>query len=773
MTAVKVTEEARRPVQEPAGRVVVLDVGGMTCGACSARVERTLNRMEGVSGTVNFATGRAVAVVESPAQADAEFGGRIVDMVQAIEKAGYTARVAGAPSAPGEEPDEADEGRRERRGLWWRLGLTILLGIPLADLSIANALSPQTRFDGWQWVLVALALPIATWCAWPFHRGALLAARQRTTTMDTLISLGIVAACVLSVYTIFFAPAEQIAAESGWSLLLSASGAIYLDVIPGVTAFVLIGRILEAQAKSRAGGALRALARAGARDAALLLPDGREHRIPVAELKVGDTFVVRPGEIIATDGTVSSGHAAVDLSTMTGESAPVEIGAGDLVVGGTVALDGRLVVDAEKVGAETQLAQLVEMVERAQGEKAAAQRLADRISGFFVPLVLVVAVLTAVAWAVFGDGPGSGFSPALAVLVIACPCALGLATPMALMVASDRAAQEGIFIKSQHSLEVARTIDTVVLDKTGTVTEGRMSVVGTWPVEPGNEVLALIGAIEDASQHPVADAVAGYAQKRCGSFPAVAEYRSLAGLGAQGDVGGQKVLVGSARLIVQEGVELPQELQGWLETQQKDARGTVVAAVDGKVRFAAAIADTVKPSAAAAVARIHDLGLRTVLLTGDNATTANAVAASVGISEVIAEVLPAQKAEVVARLRAEGRSVAMVGDGVNDAPALAEADLGLALMSGTDVARAAADLLLLRGDLTVVPDAIVLARSTVSTMRWNLAWAFGYNVAAVPLAAAGLLNPIIGAAAMAFSSLFVVTNSLRLGITHRGADQHD
>nr|WP_269330313.1 heavy metal translocating P-type ATPase [Kineosporia babensis] len=739
-----------------------MDVEGMTCGACSARVERTLNRMDGVTGTVNFATGRAVATVtptETPSGED-DFGHRIVDMIEAITKAGYSARVAGAPVEDG-QPQTAHVPARRR--LWWRLGVTILFGVPLADLSIANALSPQSRYDGWEWVLIALALPIATWCAWPFHRAAWLAARQRTTTMDTLISLGILASCVLSVYTIFFAATEPSDSIGGWHLLFQAHGAIYLDVIPGVTAFVLIGRILESLAKSHAGNALRALASAGARDAALLMPDGREHRIPADQLRVGDRFVVRPGEVIPTDGTVHEGHAAVDVSTMTGESVPVEVGAGATVVGGTVALDGRLVVDAEKVGRETQIAQLVEMVERAQSEKAAAQRLADRISGFFVPLVLALAVATAAVWAAVGENLSSGFSPALAVIVVACPCALGLATPMALMVAADRAAREGVFIKSQHALEVARGIDTVVLDKTGTVTEGRMSVVASWPAAPDADVLRRAGAIEDASTHPVADAVSGYVQPGHGAFVAVENYRSLAGLGAEGQVEGHTVLVGSLRLMRERAIVPPADLQAWLAEQQKDARGTVVVAQDGQAVLALAVSDTVKPSAAAAIEQIHRLGLRTVLLTGDNRITAEAVAQTLGINEVVAEVLPAQKADVIAGLRAEGRSVAMVGDGVNDAPALAQADLGLALMSGTDVARAAADLLLLRGDLRVVPDAIELARATVSTMRWNLAWAFGYNVAAIPLAAAGLLNPIIAAAAMAFSSLFVVTNSLRLG----------
>jgi len=758
-----------------AGRVVVLDVEGMTCGACSARVERTLNRMDGVSGTVNFATGRAVASVSAPTGTAGplsaeDFGARIVDMVAAITKAGYSARVAGAPTDEDRPVGGSDSGRRM---LWWRLGVTIALGVPLADLSIANALSPQSRYDGWQWVLLALAVPVATWCAWPFHRAALAAARQRTTTMDTLISLGIIASSLLSVWTIFFAPEHQATAVGGWHLLFETQGAIYLDVIPGVTAFVLIGRILEAQAKAHAGGALRALAAAGARDAALLLPDGREHRIPAAELKVGDRFVVRPGEIVPTDGTVHSGHAALDLSTMTGESGPVEAGPGASVVGGTVALDGRLVVDAEKVGRDTQMAQLVEMVERAQGEKAAAQRLADRISGWFVPLVLLVAALTAVAWALLDGSVSAGFSPALAVVVVACPCALGLATPMALMVASDRAAREGVFLKSQQALEVARSIDTVVLDKTGTVTEGRMSVVAVWTApdcegEAAAAALHRVGAVEDASTHPVADAVAGYVQDRHGVFAPVTDFRSLAGLGAQAEVDGHSVVVGSARLMEQRQVTLPELLTVWLREQQQAARGTVIAAQDGVVVHALAVADTIKPTAAAAIEAIHGLGLRTVLLTGDNRVTADAVAGTLGIGAVIAEVLPAQKADVVAGLQAQGRAVAMVGDGVNDAPALARADLGLALMSGTDVARAAADLLLLRGDLRVVPDSILLARATTTTIRWNLAWAFGYNAAAVPLAAAGLLNPIIAAAAMAFSSLFVVTNSLRLGATARG-----
>jgi Cu+-exporting ATPase len=757
---------------------LVLGISGMTCAACAARVQRTLNKVDGVTASVNFATGKATATV-SPAipawRVGEPVAGVVADLIDAVARTGYAATLPEPRLVPGPcgardgtldgedllagTPDPAEARRRSLRR---RLMVSLVLVVPLGDLSIASALTPRARFPGWQWVLLVLAAPVATWCAWPFHLAAVRAARHRTTTMDTLISLGVIAAAVLSVYTMFVnADAGHV---TGGQLLLRSSGAIYLDVVAGVTVFVLIGRVLEAQARRRTGGALRALAAAGARNTTVLDPDGRERIVPTEQVRVGDRLLVRPGDVVPTDGEVLSGRAAIDQSSMTGESRPVEVRAGDAAVGGTVALDGLLTIRATRVGRDTRLAQLVAMVERAQGEKAAIQRLADRVSGIFVPLVLALAAATAVGWGLATGSPGRAFSPALAVLVVACPCALGLATPMALLVASDRAARHGIFVTGQQALESARGIDTVVLDKTGTVTEGRLSVREAWFADGADPdlVLRLVGAAENASPHPLAVAVTQYARGRGVEVPLADDIRSLDGRGVSGSVEGHRLLVGSARLLADDDVDIPEGLARWVTDQEASAAVCVLGAVDGRAVVALALTDQIKASAAAAVERLHALGLRTVLLTGDHRAAALAVAAAVGVQEVIAGVLPAEKVAVVGRLQAQGRRVAMVGDGVNDGPALARADLGLALMSGTDVARAAADLLLCSGDLRVVPEAIELARSTLRTIRWNLVWAFGYNLAALPLAAAGLLNPVIAAAAMAFSSLFVVSNSLRL-----------
>ncbi|HET6502702.1 MAG TPA: copper-translocating P-type ATPase, partial [Amycolatopsis sp.] len=645
-----------------------------------------------------------------------------------------------------------------------RLVVALLAGVPLADLSITLALVPSLRFPGWAWVLMALTVPVVTWCAWPFHRKALSAARHGATSMDTLVSLGIIAATCWSLYTIFAFGGAAEPTDGAWGLILRPGGSVYLDVAAGVTIFLLAGRLFEAKAKRSAGDALRALAALGAKDVAVVDGEGRERRVPVAALRVGDRFVVRPGETVATDGEVVSGACTIDASAMTGESIPVEVAEGDAVIGGTVALSGRLVVDARKVGGDTQLARLVALVERAQHDKAAVQRLADRIAGVFVPAVLVLASLTLGAWLAFGAPAEAAVSAALAVLIIACPCALGLATPTALMVASGRGAQLGVFIKGHQALESARTIDTVVLDKTGTLTTGEITVVATHAAEGTSPTTLwrLTGAVEEASEHVIARAIAARARVEAGVLPGLESFESLPGLGARGTVAGQRVLVGSPRLLAETGIALPDELAEVRDGWAAAGRTTVAVACDETPIGLFAVADTVRPSAAGAVADLHRLGLRTVLLTGDNAATARAVAGEVGIDEVIAEVLPADKAGVVARLRAEGRTVAMVGDGVNDAPALAGADLGLALAAGTDVAIGAADLILVRTHLGVVPAALRLARATLRTIRGNLFWAFGYNVAALPLAASGVLNPLISGGAMALSSLFVVSNSLRL-----------
>jgi P-type Cu+ transporter len=724
-----------------------LAVSGMTCAACATRVERKLNKLDGVRASVNFATEKAA--VEVPG------GIGVEDLIGVVERAGYEAELV-EPETAGETEDG------QVRYLWRRLVVALLLGAPLADLSITMALVPSLRFAGWQWVLLAMTAPVVTWCAWPFHRKALVNARHGSSSMDTLVSLGIAAATCWSVYTMF-AHAQAASADGALGLLLRPGGSVYLDVAAGVTTFVLAGRLFEAKAKHRAGGALRALASVGAKDVTVLR-DGREERLPVSALRVGDEFVVRPGETIATDGEVLQGHCAVDTSAMTGESAPVEAGPGDVLVGGTVALSGRVVVRASRVGADTQLAQLVRLVERAQNDKAAVQRLADRISGWFVPAVCALAALTFLVWWSLSAPVEQAFSSALAVLIIACPCALGLATPTALLAASGRGAQLGVFIKGHQALESARAIDTVVLDKTGTLTTGQMTVVDVH-LAGDVERAALLrhaGAVEDASEHAVAKAIRALAADELGELPAVSDFSSLAGLGACGVVDGRAVLVGSARMIAECGVEIPAELDRARTGWEDEGRTTVVVAVDGEVWGVLAVADAVKPSAPRAIARLHELGLRTALLTGDNEATARAVASEVGIDEVLAEVLPADKAAKVAELREQGRTVAMVGDGINDGPAIARADLGMAVVTGTDVALGASDLILVREDLDVVPTAVGLARRTLSTIRGNLVWAFGYNVAALPLAAFGLLNPLIAAGAMALSSLFVVSNSLRL-----------
>ncbi|HEY1573902.1 MAG TPA: heavy metal translocating P-type ATPase, partial [Pseudonocardiaceae bacterium] len=714
------------------GEAVELTIGGMTCASCAARVERKLNKLDGVTATVNYATEKASVRTTRPVPP--------TELVAAVVHAGYTASVI-EPERPVED-DPADD--RHVRYLWRRLVVALLLAAPLGDLSITLALVPSLRFTGWQWVLLALTIPVVCWAAWPFHRAALVNLRHRSASMDTLVSMGITAATGWSIYTIFFNSQAGAGGSGVWGLIFRPGGSVYLEVAAVVTTFLLAGRLFEAKAKRRAGGALRALALLGAKDVAVLRDDV-EHRVPVGELRVGDLFVVRPGETVATDGEVVSGHSALDTSTMTGESVPGEIDAGDQVLGGTVALAGRLVVRATRVGRDTQLAQLVALVERAQTQKAGVQRLADRVSAVFVPIVIGLAVLTLAGWLLVDESPGRAVSSALAVLIIACPCALGLATPTALLVASGRGAQLGIFLKGHQALESARAIDTVVLDKTGTVTTGRMAVVDV-AVAAGvtrPSLLAAAGAVEDASEHAVATAIVTLARRELAEVPAVSSFVSLAGLGASGVVDGRSVVVGSARLMASRSFPVPPGLSEQRESWEALGRTTVLVAVDDVVVGMIALADTVKPSAALAVRELTELGLRTVLLTGDNAATARAVADQVGISDVIAEVLPDGKADVIVRLRGEGRSVAMVGDGVNDAPALAVADLGMAVVTGTDVALGAADLILVRDDLRVVPAAVRLARGTLRTIHGNLVWAFGYNVAAIPLAAFGLLNPLI------------------------------
>ncbi|BBY66195.1 heavy metal translocating P-type ATPase [Mycolicibacterium helvum] len=723
---------------------VELDVSGMSCAACAARVETKLNKLDGVRASVNFAT--RVASIDAPGSMPAE------DLCAVIRKAGYDAAPRSASSAEPVDPDD-----RVARNLLRRLALAAVLFVPLADLSVMFAVVPSTRFAGWEWVLTALAAPIVTWAAWPFHRVALRNARHGTASMETLISVGVTAATLWSLYTIFFGHHDR-QTRGIWQALLG-SDAIYLEVAAGVTVFILAGRYFEAKAKSRAGSALRALAALSAKNVSVLLADGSEMVLPADELAEQQRFVVRPGETIAADGLVVEGSAAIDVSAMTGEATPSRAHPGEPVIGGTVVLDGRLIVEAAAVGSDTQFAGMVRLVEEAQAQKADAQRLADRIAGVFVPAVFGIAALTAIGWLLAGADADRVFSAALAVLVIACPCALGLATPTAMMVASGRGAQLGIFLKGHRALEAIRAVDTVVFDKTGTLTTGHLAVTEVTAADgwQRDEVLALAAAVEVASEHAVAIAIAAATDER----RPLEDFRAHPGRGVTGTVSGRRVVVGRPSWTAEQ-AEVAEHLQSPRRSGESRGETVVFVAVDGQVCGAIAVADAVKESAADAVAALHRKGLRTVLLTGDNAAAAGAVAAQVGIDEVIAEVLPEGKVDVIEQLREQGRVVAMVGDGINDGPALASADLGLAIGRGTDVAIGAADIILVRDDLDIVPQALDLARATMRTIRTNLFWAFGYNVAAIPIAAAGLLNPLIAGAAMAFSSFFVVSNSLRL-----------
>ncbi|MFD3311664.1 heavy metal translocating P-type ATPase [Streptomyces sp. NPDC058694] len=737
---------------------IELTIGGMTCASCAARVEKKLNRMDGVTATVNYATEKAKV---SYAQ-----GVLVTDLIATVVKTGYTAE---EPPPPRLEPPAADVGRSapdpELAALRERLTVSVLLSIPVVLLSMVPAL----QFDNWQWLALTLAAPVVVWGGLPFHRAAFTNARHGAATMDTLISIGTLAAFGWSLWALFFGDAGMEGMrDEGFSLTVSrmeGSSAIYLEVAAGVVALILLGRYLEARSKRRAGAALRALMELGSKDVTVVR-DGREVRVPVAALAVGDRFVVRPGEKVATDGTVVEGSSAVDASMLTGESVPVDVTVGSAVTGATVNAGGRLVVEASRVGADTQLARMARLVEDAQNGKAQVQRLADRVSGIFVPVVLLIAVGTFGGWRGVTGDTAAAFTAAVAVLIIACPCALGLATPTALMVGTGRGAQLGILIKGPEVLESTRRVDTVVLDKTGTVTTGRMTLQEVYTADGTDEerVLRLAGALEHASEHPVARAVAEGAEARTGPLAAVGGFESVAGLGVRGTVEGHEVLVGRARLLEEAGIALPDELVAFKARAEEDGRTAVAVAWDGAARGVVTVADAVKETSAEAVRALRALGLRPVLLTGDNRTVAESVARAVGIdtTDVIAEVLPRDKVDVIERLRGEGRPVAMVGDGVNDAAALATADLGLAMGTGTDAAIEASDLTLVRGDLRVAADAIRLSRKTLSTIRGNLVWAFGYNVAALPLAAAGLLNPMIAGAAMAFSSVFVVTNSLRL-----------
>ncbi|WP_225433631.1 heavy metal translocating P-type ATPase [Mycolicibacterium mucogenicum] len=717
----------------------------MTCGACSARVERTLNKMPGVRASVNFGT-RVATVDALPEVADS-------DLCDAIRKAGYEAEPRSGVIAG----DRDDEDLSHANYLLRRLLVAAVLFVPLADLSVMFAVVPSTRFTGWQWVLTALALPVVTWAAWPFHRVALRNARNRAVSMETLISVGVSAATVWSLYTVFFGH-HATEATGIWQALVG-SDAIYFEVAAGVTVFVLAGRYFEARAKSKAGSALRALAALSAKNVTILLADGTEMVIPAEELAEQQKFVVRPGQTIAADGLVVEGSAAVDTSVMTGEAKPVRATPGSSVIGGTIVLDGRLIVEAAAVGADTQFAGMVRLVEEAQAQKAESQRLADRIASVFVPCVFAIAALTALGWTLAGAGPDKVFASALAVLVIACPCALGLATPTAMMVASGRGAQLGIFLKGHRSLEAIRAVDTVVFDKTGTLTTGHLAVTAVTAADgwESDDVLALAAAVESASEHAVAVAITTSAPEHA----EVVDFQAVPGRGVVGTVGEREVRIGKPSWAAG-GAAVPAALAEARRGAESRGETVVFVAVDDELCGAIAVADAVRESAAGAIAALHERGLKTILLTGDNPAAAAAVGAAVGIDDVIADVLPDGKVDVIQQLRDRGRMVAMVGDGINDGPALACADLGLAIGRGTDVAIGAADIILVRDSLDSVPQALDLAKATMRTIQMNLVWAFGYNIAAIPVAAAGLLNPLIAGAAMAFSSFFVVSNSLRL-----------
>ena len=735
---------------------VDLVIEGMTCSSCAARIEKRLNKLDGVTATVNYAT--ELAKIHAPDSVSTD------DLVAQVESAGYTARPARTMGLQSDDDASSSDEVDETLPLRNRLITSAVLAVPV----ILLAMVPALQFDYWQWLSLTLAAPVVTWGAWPFHRAAWLNLRHATATMDTLISVGVLAAFGWSLYALFLGDAGEPGMRHGFMWTAErdmGSSLVYLEVAAGVTTFILAGRYFEARAKRRSGAALTALLELGAKDVGVLR-DGGEQRIAVGELAVGDRFVVRPGEKVATDGVVDEGTSAIDASLLTGEPVPVEVGPGDPVTGATVNAGGRLVVRATRIGSDTQLAQIARLVQDAQSGKAPVQRLADRISAVFVPIVIALAAATLGFWLGVGEDPSAAFTAAVAVLIIACPCALGLATPTAIMVGTGRGAQLGIIIKGPEVLESTRRVDTIVLDKTGTVTTGTMALVDVVPARgvDRDELLHLAGSLEDASEHPIAEAIADGARIGGRQLSPVDSFANTQGLGVTGVVDGHTVVAGRERFLIDSSMHLDDHLRAAKDTAEAAGQTPIMVGWDGQARGVVIVADTIKPTSATAINELRQLGLRPVLLTGDNRRAAESVAGEVGLepADVIAEVLPEDKVDVVRQLQNDGKVVAMVGDGVNDAAALAQADLGLAMGTGTDAAIEASDLTLVRGDLRVAGDAIRLSRSTLTTIKGNLFWAFAYNVAALPLAAAGLLNPMLAGAAMAFSSVFVVTNSLRL-----------
>ncbi len=741
------------------GNAIELEIGGMTCASCAMRIEKKLNKMDGVEATVNYATEKAKVL--APEGLDPQL------LIAEVEKTGYTAALPAPKKKAGETASAEDEGPTaedlELRTLRHRLIGSIVLAVPV----IAMAMAPALQFNYWQWASLVLAAPVIVWAAWPFHRAAWVNLRHGAATMDTLVSVGTISAFIWSLYALFLGTAGEPGMTHPFTLSIEptdGAGNIYLEVAAGVTMFILAGRYFEKRSKRQAGAALRALMELGAKDVAVMR-NGAEVRIPIEELSVDDEFIVRPGEKIATDGVIVEGHSAVDASMLTGESVPVEVGPGDGVTGATVNASGRLVVRASRVGSDTQLAQMAKLVEDAQSGKAEVQRLADKVSGIFVPIAIAIAVISLGAWLGAGFPASSAFTAAVAVLIIACPCALGLATPTALLVGTGRGAQMGILIKGPEVLESTRKVDTIVLDKTGTVTTGRMTLIDAIPVEgqDRDELVRLAGAIEDFSEHPIAQAIARGATEQLDIvLPEVENFQNVEGKGVTGVVEGHAMIVGRPSLLEEWAVRIDPQILARKEESERQGRTVVLVAWDGQLRGLVSVADQVKPTSAEAIKQFKEIGLTPILLTGDNEIVANEIASEVGIERVIAEVLPSDKADVIKQLQADGKVVAMVGDGVNDAAALAQADLGLSMGTGTDAAIEASDLTLVRGDLRSAADAIRLSRRTLGTIKGNLFWAFAYNVSAIPLAAFGLLNPMLAGAAMAFSSVFVVGNSLRL-----------